>query len=326
MTSLTNVLTRIGSKRGVISSNEVGATIKTNDAGDYWGHFRRVMLELINLLAYPLAFLVGQLNRRFGFLETVFLAYPASEDYGRWYAYAPRLKRNTWRPFFAGIFRQNGRWGVMFTVSSHNGSFEREENRVKLQTLIADMEAWRLLLGAKQKTFAGILPGVFFFRRLVKQAPEADLTAEVVCQAIDQVKWQEGLSSVTPVIILGGRGFIGRRVVRKLKVQGGHVETIDLDKNLPVWPERALVVNITRNNALEQYLPHLHQGMVVLNEVYPEPTTSVLSILRGKGVPCYHVAGVVATAWPAFPSAYHGAIPCCAAWPAKEIEVSLKKL
>jgi len=50
----------------------------------------------------------------------------------------------------------------------------------------------------------------------------------------------------------------------------------------------------------------------VLNEVYPEPDADTLAILDAVGCPVFHVVGMKARSWPAFPRAYRGGIPCCA--------------
>lgn len=51
---------------------------------------------------------------------------------------------------------------------------------------------------------------------------------------------------------------------------------------------------------------------MVLNETYPEPSRKSLVMLRKVGVKVYHIAGVKAKSFPAFPLAYENAISCCA--------------
>ena len=142
---------------------------------------------------------------------------------------------------------------------------------------------------------------------------------------------QEHLSLNTPIIVLGGKGFIGRRVIRMLN--GRQVISIDIVDGLGVadWPahlfgERVIVVNITVKSELDKYLGVMWPGTIVLNETYPEPSAATLNRLTQEGCVCYHVVGVRAHALPPFPEAYRGAIPCCAAWPSEDMDVIVRKL
>jgi hypothetical protein len=296
-------------------------------------HARRALLEALNLFLNHdwLFWIVGAINKRVGLIQSVFLVYPASEEYALSYAYPARLRKNQWTPWPCGLLWQNGRLSVMFCISASNGQFSDPDNLEKVRGVCERMEHLRALLGAKGKTFAGILPGVLFYKRVIRDAPEADLTASVVCQAIEQVKSKEGLDWSTPLIVLGGRGFIGRRVVKLL--DGAPVYCIDVadggsrkDWLCHLEGRRVIVVNITLNNALADYVDEMRPGTVVLNEVYPEPSREILDRLERKGCVCYHVVGVKAFALPSFPAAYRGAIPCCAAWPSADMKAVVRKL
>jgi hypothetical protein len=47
--------------------------------------------------------------------------------------------------------------------------------------------------------------------------------------------------------------------------------------------------------------------------------------IKAKGACCYHIAGVKARAWPAFPRGYQGGISCCASYlPENEEEGSFE--
>jgi len=247
------------------------------------------------------------------------------------YVYKSRFPKVEWNPWPCGLLIQNRKLVLMFCISATNGQFTDPENAENLRWVAERMEELRQLLGAKRKTFAGILPGVLFYKRVIREASEADLTAEAVSQAIGLVKVKESLGAGTPIIVLGGKGFIGRRVVKLLDRQ--FVYSIDSSdgQNSEDWPsylrgQRVIVVNITLNNALEDYLNVIWPGTVVINEVYPEPTPEILEQLRSKNRDCYHVVGLEARAFPSFPAAYKGAIPCCAAWPSPKMKVVVRKL
>lgn len=66
--------------------------------------------------------------------------------------------------------------------------------------------------------------------------------------------------------------------------------------------------------------------MTVLNDVYPEPDRQTLATLTARGIPGHHVVGVRGSAYPPFPAAYAGGVPCCAAWPSPDAEVVIRHL
>ena len=298
-------------------------------------HLRRLALEVLNLLLnHDLVFsVVGILNKRFNFLESIFLVYPANRKYAEAYAYKRRLDTNQWSPWISGFLVQNGKLTIMFAISATNGHFTDAGSDQNLRMMADRMEEIKNLLGASRKTFAGTLPSILFKKRILREAPEADLTAEAVNQAISLVKVGENLLD-TPIVILGGGGFIGRRVLKLLGGESEKVISIDLvpgKTREDLWPhhlkgQRILVVNITVNNAMSDYIDLMWPGTVVLNEVYPEPKQSVVDSLTVKGCKCYHIVGVHASAFPPFPAAYKGAVPCCAAWPSLQMKVVVRAM
>jgi len=296
-------------------------------------HFRRLPFEILNIfINYDWLFwLIGAINKHIGLIESIFLVYPASEKYALAYVYRHRLPKVMWNPWPCGLLWQNKKLSLMFCISATNDQYTDLVNTENLWRVSERMEKLRQLLGVKRKTFAGILPGVLYHKRVIHEAFEADLTAIVVSQAIDLVKARESLNSDTPIIVLGGRGFIGRRVVKLLGKN--NVFSIDSSdgQSSNNWPnhlrgQRVVVVVITLNNIIEDYLDVIWPGTVVINEVYPEPTPEILERLRNKNCDCYHVVGVNAFAFPSFPAAYKGAIPCCAAWPSPKMKVVVQKL
>jgi len=184
-------------------------------------------------------------------------------------------------------------------------------------------------LRAKQKTFAGILPGVMYMKRLIRESPEADVTVEAVLQAERELKLVINYPENIPLIILGGNGFIGRRLIKKL--DGREVYCVDVGENNNNWPDhlygrKVILINLTRKAVLTNYLHLFWSNLVLLNEVYPEPKQNDLQELTNKGSVAYHVVGLKAESYPSFPRAYRGGIPCCAGYHAKKMEVIVKKL
>lgn len=291
-------------------------------------HVRRSAVELVNAVLNhdPVLSAIGTMNRRIGIIESVFLVYPANERYGLSYAYPRRLARNRWRPWPTGLLLQNGKVTVMVAVSSHDLHYWDEAHHESLVQLAQRMEQLRLMLGARQKSFAGILPGVLASRGILEDGPEGDVTARLVAQAIRDICGPQDL----PIVILGSRGYIGRRLVTILAGEMD-VHPVDTRDELDYWPHHltgrpALLVNVANRGAIAANMHRLWPGLTILNEVYPEPERETLRTLSEMSIQCHHVVGVKAKAFPAFPSAYRGAIPCCAAWPSEEASIVTRAL
>jgi hypothetical protein len=300
--------------------------------GFFKSHARRFFTELLNVFFNHdwIFWLIGLANRKLSVIGSVFLAYPANADYSDAYTYRRRAKTMEWNPKPIGFFWQNGKLGIKFAISTSNGQFSDPANKDNLCRLVERMEKLRKLFCAEHKTFAGILPGVLFMKRMVRETPEADVTAEAVKQVIEKVKLLEKLGDDTPIIVLGGRGFIGRRVMASLPKDVAHsVDIVENDQNS--WPSHlrgkpVLLVNISSKSVLSQYIPLLWPEVVIVNEVYPEPTLKLARQLKALGCRCYHVVGVKAGALPSFPGGYQGGIPCCAAWQSKDMEALFKRI
>ncbi len=153
-------------------------------------HCRCLILEIVNLIFNHdwLFALFGKLNQKWRLIESVFLAYPATEEYWKAYVYSYRLPKVKWEPWLAGLLRQNGKFAVMFVISASNGQFRDPANEKSLRHVAQRMEYLRQLFAAQRKTFAGILPGVLFGKRIIRETHEAEVTVKVVEQAIEKVK------------------------------------------------------------------------------------------------------------------------------------------
>ena len=298
------------------------------------GHMRKILVLVANVLFnYNFVFrIVGVMNRRWNFLSSVFVAYPATKDYTSAYIYQRHWHVMKWTPWIGGIFRQESKWGLMLVIASTEEDFCHPENTGNLQTLVERAERIRQLIGASQKTFAGILPGILFKKRLIRETVETDITVESIVKAEKNVRNTEGYDENTPLIILGGNGFVGRRLIKRLN--GREVYCVDSTNgktNVASWPfhlkdSSAIMINISRSHALAYYTNLFWPGLVLLNEVYPELGKDELKIITEKGCSAYHVVGIQGKAYPSFANAYAGGIPCCAARISVDMQVIVKKL
>ena len=316
------------------AQTEERATEKLSKRKVVKGHFRRISLLILNFLFnYDKVFeAIGRLNRKYQFINTVFVAYPATEEYALAYVYKRHRDIMRWLPWPAGIFRQNGKWGVMFVISSTDGDFINPNNLENLRLLERRTEHIRKLFRADQKTFAGILPGVMFAKRILRKTVETETTVEAVLKAEKGLKDYLGYPKNCPLIILGGKGFVGRRLMKRFA--GRDVYSVDLKDNRTngsLWPDNLsgqpiILINVTKKAAISDYVEKFWPQLVVLNETYPEPSEEEIAIMAKIGVRAYHVSGVKARSFPKFPRAYGGGIPCCASWNSPDTEVIVKEL
>lgn len=273
---------------------------------------------------------IGVVNRRLGFLNRVFLAYPVRRPLPiRNSGFARLVEHHRWIPAIIGIFRQGGAWGLAFSVTGAEAELIDVKNSLSLEALIERIERIGKLLHADRCALAGVLPSVLASRGVPHGTAEAETAATCVVRAIRKVQTLDNLAGC-PIVVLGSRGFVGSRVVEKLG--GDLVHPIDRNSEAPVELPRdvrgkpALLVNLTWADVLEGWVEQMWPGLVVLNEVYPPPSTRCCDLIRAKGVKLYHLTGVAGTAIPSFPGAYDGGIPCCAADRASDPEVLLARL
>lgn len=296
-------------------------------AGGLAWHLRCIAAVVTTYLVGNEVFLrlIGVINRWVlrGGITGVFLLYPARKEYADALAYRWHQRQFAWHPALVGLYRQNGRRGLIFGIPDLEDDLRLAGNGDNVLDLQKRMERIRSLVGADRKIFAGILPSLFM--RL--NAPDAqleqqrDLTARAVMSALDQVSKLYAHDRTTPILLIGGRGYIATSVLALCA--GRNVRSIDqgeFDVFRQIANEQRggplMVINLAKSGALSEYADHFWPGVVVLNEVYPEPSGDELAALERAGAVCFHVVGVAGSAWPAFPRAYRRGIPCCAALPA----------
>lgn len=276
---------------------------------------------------------IGRLNRRWNFLSTIFVMYPATDEYANAYVPLDALPIMKWTPYLVGFFVQNGKVGLKFVISSTEADFRNRDNIKKLEHMVKYAQAIQMLVGAKQISYSGILPGILNEYRLIRRSIEAKVTVEAVIRAEKLLRERTKLSDDTPVVLLGGAGFIGRRVARGMSGKRVHIADPILAANTDRcgWVEMfkgrsTIILNIANKEALANCVELLWPEAIVLNEVYPEPNKKTISSIKLKGCPLYHIVGLKAFSFPSFPKAYKGGIPCCAGRIARTLNPILTKL
>ena len=273
----------------------------------------------------------GWLNSRFGLMDCVFLVYPASTSYRMAYASSKLAALARWTPHIVGVMCQEARVGLVVAIGATEPELMDQRNTGRLKLVVSRVEQIRNLLRAKEARYAGILPGVLFSKRIRRHTQELDIAVDALLKAECLVRQSVNYGEDVPIVVLGGRGHVGKELVRRLA--GRQVYCVDTQKSgqQDEWPKHligcpTLLINVTRPGVLQNYLDRFWPELVILNEVYPEPTKAELDGLMSLGCSAYHLAGIVGTVFPSLPGAYRGAIPCCGARKTATYRVVVRRL
>lgn len=300
--------------------------------GERWilSNLRRLVILIIIVAGETVGLRFLRLvNRRFRIIQQLFVMYPANEHYAKKIVFPFWLGKYRRRLAPCMVFRHGGAFGLVLGTTIPERDLRRDPELVARLKRLADEASSSL--GVDSVTYSGILPTLLLRSGLIEKLSEAETTAKVVAAGVEHVREQHALNAEVPVVVLGGAGEIGKRVVRELETAGRSVHVLD-----PVLGKTALendwrhgpllLVNVAHRGALHAHLEQLWEGVVYVNEAYPEPRQSELKELAQRDVPVWHVAGVKARAFPPFPGAYGGGIPCCAASGVREAVPVMRRL
>ena len=241
------------------------------------------------------------------------------------FASRKRQKKNSWQPWLIGVMWQEKSLSIVFAISASESEL-RLASRQNLVRLVDEIEALQSSLGVSRVAMAGILPSLLRAKRLRHSGVEFEITCRAVASAIDKI-----LSSTQPkcrsIVVLGGRGFIGRNLVKTLASMQQVLPVFAVDKGDELFKyTNSLYVNCTQPGFIEEQWQMFPSGSVVLNEVYPAPSLDTVSRLEENGVKVFHVAGLPGRMIPGLPGEYRDAIPCCAAKPGNANDVIVKRI
>lgn len=297
---------------------------------------RHLFITFFNFIfnrQFVFAFL-GWLNHRWHFLSTVFVMYPATEEYANAYVSANKRYLMQWSPWFVGFYIQNHKVGLTFVISSTEADFKDKDNLQNLRNMVEEARSIQSIVGADQISFSGILPGILNKYRIIRGSVEAKVTVEAIVKSETILRKNLNIADDIPVVILGGAGFIGRRVSRRMSQRNLYIVDLAIksantkDKK---WHELLrgkpiILINIATSYALKSYAHLLWSEVTVLNEVYPQPNLDTINALTTKKCSVYHIVGLRAASIPPFPKAYRGGIPCCAGRNVEILQPLLTKL
>ena len=277
---------------------------------------------------------LGFVNQKLGFIEVVYCGYSSNKKYLSEYdsKIKGQVEKYKFRPYLAGFYVQNLRLGFKFFISATEEEFATGTGLEQLSLVEKRIREIRLFLKAKEQSFAGIVSGLLYKNGYIEASSERDKVVSCVVKGIDRVITLEGYDKRVPIIILGAKGYIGSEVAKQL--QGRTLYLLDIhndEKVSPDWPteitgKKAILVNISRKHQLKHYATLAWKKLVLLNEVYPEPSQEELGLYKEKGGNVYHLSGVKGWSAPSFPGGYQNAIPCSASWSSSDIDIVVKQL
>lgn len=272
-------------------------------------------LALVSLTGLPYR-LVGLINKRTGFLQSVFYCYSGDSRYARHYCYLWSERWLKWLPAPISVFRQGGKWGLVLASPVTETDFLDVSNEAQFRLLLRRIDHIAHLVGAAEVNRAGILPSVMY-RRFGNISNRLPRLVDVVCDAITRTRALAFGGAEVPIILLGGSGFLGKALHERLSKNDCDVRIVDTAEGISSLPgdlrgRNCLMVDVARRGALAQYVDQLWSGLVILNETFPEPSKGMLRLLAQRGIPVYHLAGTPALILPALPHGYRSCVPCCA--------------
>jgi len=295
----------------------------------------KLLLLVLNYgLNYPLIFrLIGKINRKIRWIKNIFIAYPANQSYARSYAYQRFYAQMKWTPWIAALLKYNESLGIMMVISGTEDDFHDPKNRPHLKMMVKRVETVAQLLGVSQVTFAGILPGILYKRQIRKSLVEADITINAILESERQIQKQMGYSLDAPIIIIGSKGFIGSQLAVHLKnrpifqIDSPSVNLANTDD----WPDFlknkiAIVINISRKCVLRYYIHLFWKELIIINDVYPEPSNDEIQQISKIGCSLFHITGIKGCAFPPFPGAYKNGLPCCSTYIEQSPHMIITKL
>ena len=258
--------------------------------------------------------------------EGIFLCYPVESRFADHFASKRRQLKNSWDPCLVGIMQQGEASSLVFAISATEEDIRCPTSLGKLNELVQKIEMSRQYFGCSRVAMAGILPSVLRARRLRHTGVEVQITCRAVAKALLMLLGSlESRPAV--IVVLGGKGYIGRNLVRELGCRQLGIQLVSVDKGDNLFDKsNALFINCTVPGFIEQNWRSFPEGSVLLNEVYPAPSHEIVSRLEANGIQVFHVSGLAGKVFPKMPAEYRDAVPCCAAFPGNESNVIIKRL
>jgi hypothetical protein len=258
--------------------------------------------------------IVGALNRRRAWLRTILFCYAAESEYTRRYCYSWAVRWLRPRATPIGVYRQDGRWGLILASPATEAELLRRGNPT-LEALLAQLARIAAFAGVRDIRVTGALAS--HLKRMhhpLVTSDAGEIVAGAVLSAAIEAARSVAMDWDAPVVVMAGRGAIGPSIAERLRgldrsfvaIGAAHVNAT----TLPALP--SLVVDVSGFEVLALYAERLRPGSVVVTDVLHEPPPRTVKRLKERGVRVFHVAGVKGTVSPGLPGVYSQTIPLCA--------------
>jgi hypothetical protein len=263
-------------------------------------------------------FIIGFLNKRLHFIDSVFLCYSGNSSYANYYTFKFSRNWQKWRPTPIGILYQGKKWGLVVGSPMSEKEFTNKNNNDDLFLLLNRTTEIADLIHAKKITLAGILPSYLDKINFEVKGNDNRLTALTVYHSYHSLINSEFSGESVPAILLGGNGSVGKILQTIFQDHKNYnFFVIDPIGGLPSLPEKiinqkCILIDVSRYKAISQYVDDLWDGIVILNETYPEPPKKLIRKLKSKGIKTFHLCGVNGRIYPSLPHGYRDSVPCCA--------------
>lgn len=263
--------------------------------------------------------LLGLLNRPSGIIKSTFICYAGNANYAQHYSFKFMRSWLRWRPTPIGVFRQGKKWGIVFATPMTEEDFLNPKNRDHFLRLLDRLENINALLGVRLTSYAGVIPS-----HLHANGYKSDVSDHfskplpVINKSIEIIISKEFPDNPdVPIILLGGNGKIGTPLKYHWRDSSTDIYVVDPNggnASLPreLYGKPTILVDVSRRGVIRKYIDEMWENIVILNETFPEPSKSTISLINSKGVPIYHLSGVKGVVIPSLPHGYVDSVPCCA--------------
>lgn len=268
------------------------------------------------LKSYFLYVLPGIVNRLFRIFESIFIVYPGNEAYLKAYCFKFSEEWFRWWPNPVGVFKQGGKWGIVFAAPVFESQFISSKNRSKFKKLKLRIDRIAKILGIKKINYAGILPSFLEKLDMLGSDIQNEKPALIVHKAYKTLS-QQKYNRLIPVILLGGDGSLGKYIQVHLKTEKIKYYIVDLSRGTSSLPKSlagkpTILIDVARKGVVENYIDQFWQELILLNETYPEPSKKLLNRLKDLRNEVFHISGVEGRCYPKLINGYADTVPCCA--------------
>lgn len=228
--------------------------------------------------------------------QYLWVAYPGTERDKR--LYFPECVERLVRPLYStGLMRFGRYWGLMVAGKATAESLDDSPER--LRQLLDDARG--AYPGVQVIALAGRLPSLAVKAGIPLETPFTPGDKGTLCTMVMTAREQASLLSKAPgetvIAVVGGAGFVGRRLVEELRREFRRVVCLD-----PRFTERrgtanvlytaepediasaeAVLVLTSRGDQAESVIPCLTPGTVVADDTHPEIPSSVRRGMESAG-------------------------------------------